>query len=130
MSRLRARFEALRERGERALIPFVTAGDPDLATTEAVFEAVVEAGADVVEIGVPFSDPIAEGPTIQRASERARNSSTELSPAESPTTAAWARANAARADAKSRASCSMWACAIWSAPRALSPPPRASAAAM
>lgn len=71
MSRIAERFAALRERGEVALVPFLTAGDPDLATTEALVPALVEAGADVVEIGVPFSDPMAEGPTIQRASERA-----------------------------------------------------------
>lgn len=71
MGRIAARFEELRGRGERALIPFVTGGDPDLGTTEAVVLSVAEAGADLIEIGVPFSDPIAEGPTIQRASERA-----------------------------------------------------------
>ncbi len=78
MTRLEERFAALRERGERALIPFVTAGDPDLATTAAIVPALVEAGADAVEIGVPFSDPLAEGPTIQRASERALRSGTTL----------------------------------------------------
>ncbi len=71
MGRLAERFRALRSRGERALVPFVTAGDPDLATTGAIVVALAEAGADVIELGVPFSDPIAEGPTIQRASERA-----------------------------------------------------------
>jgi tryptophan synthase alpha chain len=71
MGRLVETFERLRAQGERALIPFVCAGDPDLATTEAVVLAAAESGADAVEIGVPFSDPIAEGPTIQRASERA-----------------------------------------------------------
>jgi tryptophan synthase alpha chain len=71
MGRIADRFSALRERGEKALIPFVTAGDPDLATTEAFVRALAAAGADAVEIGVPFSDPTAEGPTIQRASERA-----------------------------------------------------------
>jgi tryptophan synthase alpha chain len=64
-------FEALRGRGERALIPFLTAGDPDLGATEVLVLAMLEAGADAIEIGVPFSDPIAEGPTIQRSSERA-----------------------------------------------------------
>jgi len=78
MSRLDGCLRALRERGEKALIPFVTAGDPDLDTTEAVVLALVEAGADAIEIGVPFSDPIAEGPTIQRASERALASGTSL----------------------------------------------------
>lgn len=71
MSRIDDRFAELRERGETALVVFITAGDPDLETTEAVVMAMAESGADLIEIGVPFSDPIAEGPTIQRASERA-----------------------------------------------------------
>lgn len=71
MGRITETFAALRERGGKALVPFVTAGDPDLTTTELLVPALVEAGADLVEIGVPFSDPMAEGPTIQRASERA-----------------------------------------------------------
>jgi len=78
MGRLGERFRLLRARGERALVPFVTAGDPDLATTEALVLAMAEAGADAIEIGVPFSDPIAEGPTIQRSSERALRSGTSL----------------------------------------------------
>jgi tryptophan synthase alpha chain len=71
MGRLAERFAALRERRERALIPFITAGDPDLATTEALVPVLADAGADAIELGVPFSDPIAEGPTIQKSSERA-----------------------------------------------------------
>jgi tryptophan synthase alpha chain len=78
MSRLADRFAELRARGEKALIPFVTAGDPDLATTEALLPALALAGADVIELGVPFSDPMAEGPTIQRSSERALKSGTSL----------------------------------------------------
>jgi tryptophan synthase alpha chain len=78
MSRLAATFEALRARGERALVPFLTAGDPDLETSEALVLAMAEAGADVIELGVPFSDPIADGPTIQRASQRAIASGTTL----------------------------------------------------
>lgn len=70
MSRIAERFELLRERGERALVVFLTAGDPDLETTDALILAMAESGADVIEIGVPFSDPIADGPTIQRSSER------------------------------------------------------------
>ncbi|MGH0035561.1 MAG: tryptophan synthase subunit alpha [Myxococcota bacterium] len=70
MGRIADRFALLRERGEKALLPFISAGDPDLATTERLVLAMVEAGADLVEIGVPFSDPLAEGPTIQRSSER------------------------------------------------------------
>lgn len=78
MGRITEKFAALRERGERALVPFVTAGDPDMLTTELLVPALVEAGADLVEIGVPFSDPMAEGPTIQRASERALAAGTTL----------------------------------------------------
>ena len=78
MSRIDERFEALRERGEKALVVFLTAGDPDLETTEALVMAMAESGADLIEIGVPFSDPIAEGPTIQRASERALERGTTL----------------------------------------------------
>lgn len=78
MSRLAERFALLRARGEKALIPFVTAGDPDLATTEALVPALALAGADAIELGVPFSDPMAEGPTIQRASERALRSGASL----------------------------------------------------
>lgn len=71
MSRLQATFEKLRARNERAFIPFVTCGDPDLKTTRDLLLAYIEAGADIVEIGIPFTDPLADGPTIQRASERA-----------------------------------------------------------
>jgi tryptophan synthase alpha chain len=78
MSRLSTRFRDLAARGERALIPFLTAGDPDLATTEKLLHAVAAAGADAIEIGVPFSDPMAEGPTIQRSSERALRTGVSL----------------------------------------------------
>lgn len=71
MSRLTARFGALRDAGRKALVPFVTAGDPSLQATVPVLHALAQAGADVIELGVPFSDPMAEGPTIQRSSERA-----------------------------------------------------------
>lgn len=71
MSRLEKTFEALRARGEKAFIPFVTCGDPDLETTYRLLNAYIDAGADIVEIGIPFTDPLADGPTIQRASERA-----------------------------------------------------------
>jgi tryptophan synthase alpha chain len=70
-SRLRARLDALRDAGRKALVPFVTAGDPSPAATPAILHALVEAGADVLELGVPFSDPMADGPVIQRSSERA-----------------------------------------------------------
>lgn len=64
-------FEQLRKRGEGAFIPFLMLGDPDLAASERLLAAVVEAGADAVEVGIPFSDPIADGPTIQAAAVRA-----------------------------------------------------------
>lgn len=71
MLRLARTFSALQARGERAFVPFVTCGDPDLQTTERLALAYLEAGADILEIGIPFTDPLADGPTIQRASERA-----------------------------------------------------------
>ena len=71
MSRIAATFAALAERGRKALIPYVTAGDPHADTTPQIMQAMVEAGADVIELGVPFSDPMADGPVIQKASERA-----------------------------------------------------------
>lgn len=71
MSRIQATFAALKGQGKKALIPFITAGDPHPALTVTLMHTLVEAGADVIELGVPFSDPMADGPTIQRASERA-----------------------------------------------------------
>jgi tryptophan synthase alpha chain len=71
MSRIQSTFERLAADGRKALIPFITAGDPDADLTLALLHTLVEAGADVIELGVPFSDPMADGPTIQRASERA-----------------------------------------------------------
>jgi tryptophan synthase alpha chain len=71
MSRIQAVFEKLKVQQRRALIPFVTAGDPNPQLTVPLMHGLVEAGADVIELGVPFSDPMADGPTIQRASERA-----------------------------------------------------------
>ena len=71
MSRIAGVFSALRDQGRQALIPFVTAGDPNPGVTVPLMHAMVEAGADIIELGVPFSDPMADGPVIQRASERA-----------------------------------------------------------
>jgi len=71
MSRIAARFEALRQAGRKALIPYVTAGDPEPGVTVPLMHAMVEAGADIIELGVPFSDPMADGPVIQAACERA-----------------------------------------------------------
>ena len=71
MSRIDATFAALAARGRKALIPFVTAGDPSPGGTVALMHALVAAGADILELGVPFSDPMADGPVIQRAAERA-----------------------------------------------------------
>src|SRR5512145_1952405 len=70
-NRIDATFAQLAAAGRKALIPYVTAGDPSLETTLPIMRALIEAGADVVELGVPFSDPMADGPVIQRASERA-----------------------------------------------------------
>ncbi len=71
MGRIGQTFEKLRACAQTGLIPFITAGDPDLATTEELLLALAEAGADIIELGIPFSDPMADGPTIQLASERA-----------------------------------------------------------
>lgn len=71
MSRIRSRFEALGKAGRKALIPYITAGDPEPSLTVPLLHALVEAGADVLELGVPFSDPMADGPVVQRSSERA-----------------------------------------------------------
>ena len=78
MSRIRERFDGLRSRGEKGLVTFITAGDPDLATTEKLIGVLAGAGADIIELGVPFSDPMADGPTIQRSSERALLAGTTL----------------------------------------------------
>ena len=71
MSKLQTVFEGLAREGRKALIPFITAGDPAAPGTVELMHALAEAGADVIELGVPFSDPMADGPVIQRASERA-----------------------------------------------------------
>ena len=71
MSRIKACFSTLQENNKKALIPFITAGDPDPAMTVNMMHDLVSSGADIIELGVPFSDPMADGPVIQRASERA-----------------------------------------------------------
>lgn len=71
MSRIEAAFAQLKSSGHGGFIPFITAGDPDLKTTRALLTELANAGATVIELGIPFSDPMADGPVIQRASERA-----------------------------------------------------------
>jgi len=71
LERIAARFAALKTKNQSAFIPYIMAGDPDLATSEAILDGLAGAGADLIELGFPFSDPMAEGPSIQRASERA-----------------------------------------------------------
>lgn len=78
MNRLEQTLAAARSAGRRSLIVYLCAGDPDLAATERLVPALAEAGADVIELGVPFSDPLADGPTIQAAAERALRSGTTL----------------------------------------------------
>jgi tryptophan synthase alpha chain len=71
MNRIDAKFKELRRQGRKAFIAYITAGDPTLAATERLVRALEEAGADIIELGIPFSDPLADGPTIQAASQRA-----------------------------------------------------------
>jgi tryptophan synthase alpha chain len=76
--RIERKFRALADAGELGLIAYITAGDPSLQVSAEIVVAAAEAGADIIEIGVPFSDPVADGPVIQRASERALRSGTTL----------------------------------------------------
>jgi tryptophan synthase alpha chain len=71
MNRISARFDALKQQGRAGLITFITAGDPDLATAQAILNGLPAAGADLIELGLPFSDPMADGPVIELASQRA-----------------------------------------------------------
>ena len=71
MSRIKATFDALAAQGRKALIPYITTGDPFADSTPQIMQALAEGGADIIELGVPFSDPMADGPVIQKASERA-----------------------------------------------------------
>lgn len=79
MGRITDAFTTLKREGKKGFIPFITAGDPDLATTEELLITLSQSGATVIELGVPFSDPMADGPVIQRASERALKNSFGLS---------------------------------------------------
>jgi tryptophan synthase alpha chain len=78
VSRIAARFSELRRAGRAAFIPFITAGDPDAETSFAILERLPSAGADLIELGVPFSDPMADGPAIQASSLRALNAGMDL----------------------------------------------------
>ncbi len=78
-SPITARFQDLRSRGEKALIPYITAGDPDLETTFAALQVLDQNGADLIELGVPYSDPLADGPVIQAAATRALSRGVTLS---------------------------------------------------
>ena len=79
MSRITTTFDALRGAGRKALVTFITAGDPDTEVTLAMMHALVEAGANIIELGVPFSDPMADGPVVQLANERALANGVTLS---------------------------------------------------
>src|SRR6266540_2355685 len=79
MSRIAKKFAELRKLDQKALVTFITAGDPDLDTTRAMIAELEKGGADLIELGMPFSDPMADGPTIQKSSERALASGTTLS---------------------------------------------------
>ncbi|MFC1630685.1 tryptophan synthase subunit alpha [Pseudomonadota bacterium] len=78
MSRIDKRFESLSNSGRKGLIPFITAGDPVSDITVPLMHAMVEAGADLIELGIPFSDPMADGPVIQKANQRALSHGTSL----------------------------------------------------
>lgn len=78
MSRIKACFEKLKSENRKALVAFVTSGDPDIASTQKLFEVIEKNGADIIELGVPFSDPLADGPVIQAASQRSLKGGTTL----------------------------------------------------
>lgn len=78
MSHIAETFQQLKARGEKALIPYLMAGDPAPQRDVAYFEALIQGGADLVEIGVPYSDPVADGPTIQAAGQRALDANTTI----------------------------------------------------
>lgn len=78
MSRIESKFNELARKGKKAFIPYITAGDPDLDVTRSLIFELERSGADIIELGVPFSDPVADGPVIQRASERALKNNTSV----------------------------------------------------
>ncbi|MBE3592770.1 MAG: tryptophan synthase subunit alpha [Thermoanaerobacter sp.] len=78
MNRIDKKFEALKGGGRKALITFITAGDPDIETTYDIVLTLEEAGADIIELGIPYSDPLADGPTIQASSQRALNKGVKI----------------------------------------------------
>jgi tryptophan synthase alpha chain len=78
MSRIKQQFEKVKQENRAALIAYMTAGDPDLGTTKKLVLALANSGADIIELGIPFSDPLADGPTIQKASQRALVKGTRL----------------------------------------------------
>ncbi|MFN3481141.1 MAG: tryptophan synthase subunit alpha, partial [Thermodesulfovibrionales bacterium] len=78
MNRIEKTFRDLKKKGKKAFIPYIMAGDPDLEKTKEVILTFEDAGADIVELGIPFTDPLADGPTIQRAAERALSAGVTL----------------------------------------------------
>lgn len=78
MSRFQSTFDRCKSEGRAAVMPYVTAGDPTLAWTEQIVNALIESGADIIELGVPYSDPLADGPTVQAAGQRALQSGTTI----------------------------------------------------
>ena len=78
MTRIRSCFETLKTENRKALVVFITAGDPDLESTKSILDVIDDSGADIVELGVPFSDPLADGPIIQASALRSLKSGTTL----------------------------------------------------
>ena len=78
MSRIKNTFNRLKKKNEKALIPYIMAGDPDIATTKQLILAMEKAGCDIIELGAPFSDPLADGPTIQKAALRSLSHHTNI----------------------------------------------------
>src|SRR5512143_1627146 len=79
MSRIKNTFNRLQKKNEKALIPYLMAGDPDLARTKELILGLEQAGCDIIELGAPFSDPLADGPTIQKAAIRSLRNHTRVS---------------------------------------------------